>query len=446
MATETFAHGYALLVAVNENLMPNYALPTVAKDAAALHKVLIHPERCAYPADNVRLLTGSDASRQGILSGISWLKERLVADRNENATAVFYYSGHGAVNRDDNSYFFLPYDLRSPLTDSLLRAPDLAAEIEQVRPRRLLIVLDCCHAGGMGIKGEDLFAGEGLTKSAAPAEARSIVALMQGQGRAVLSSSTAAESSYVRSDRAMSIFTYHLVEALTGHAQPEGATEVLVSDVMGYVSRYVPQSARAEYNVSQTPVYEVSGENFPIALLLGGQGIAKGQPPPDPLTLPAAGPTIQTGGGAYIGGSVTAGGNVQLGGTTIGGDLIHGNKYEISGDFRGTMLAIDSQLTNVTQSILAAPAGDETARADLNGLVAALQAEIERLPAERADEAKLLAGRLGKMTAALADGDAELAAIGGASLERAADALGNARPGIPAAARQITAALRRLVG
>jgi hypothetical protein len=81
----------------------------------------------------------------------------------------------------------------------------------------------------------------------------------------------------------MSIFTYHLIEALTGHAQPqEGATEVLVSDVMGHVWRRVPQSAKADWGRKQEPDYQVSG-NFPIALLLGGKGLSKGQPAPDPL-------------------------------------------------------------------------------------------------------------------------------------------------------------------
>ena len=143
MAKENFTQGYALLIAVNDNLMPNYALPTVAKDTAGLRDVLVHPERCAYPKENVRVLSGRDASREGIYGGLSWLKERVAADKSGNATAVLYYSGHGAVDKDDNSYYFLPYDLRSPLVDSLLRANDVAAEIEQVKPRRLLVILDC---------------------------------------------------------------------------------------------------------------------------------------------------------------------------------------------------------------------------------------------------------------------------------------------------------------
>lgn len=448
MAKDQFTNGYALLIAVNENLIPTYALPTVARDAEALRDVLTHPDRCAYPQENVRMLTGHSASREGIQSGLVWLKDRIAADRSGNATAVIFYSGHGAFLRDDKSYYLLPYDLRVPMVDSLIRAEDIASEIEQVRPRRLLVVLDCCHAGGMGIKGDDPAVAGGLVKAAAPPAARSVVALSQGQGRAVLSSSSASESSYVRSDRKMSIFTYHLVEALTGYAQPNGAKEILVSDVMSYVSRRVPESARDEYRVSQTPVYEISGENFPVALLLGGQGIGKGQQLPHPLgPLPAtAGSTLQTGGGAYVGGRINAGGDVNLGAKTVGGDEIRGSKYVMSGDFRGAVLNIESQLNDVTQSILAAPAGSPADRADLTGLIAALQAEIERLPASQSGEAEALTARLAKVAAALQAGDNDLAEVGSGALERAAERLAVERPGLAAAVRHITAAVRHMAG
>jgi hypothetical protein len=119
---------------------------------------------------------------------------------------------------------------------------------------------------------------------ASPAEGSKGQALLaQGSGRAVLSSSQADQLSWIRKDRAMSIFTYHLIEAFTGHAQPQqGASEVLVSDVMSYVWRKVPESALAECNATQEPDSQVSG-NFPVALLLGGKGLGKGQPAPDPL-------------------------------------------------------------------------------------------------------------------------------------------------------------------
>ena len=439
MASEQFTNGYALLIGVNENLIPGYALPTVANDVTALRDVLVHPQRCAYPRENVRLLLGSQASRQGIRAGLAWLKERLAADRSDNATAVLFYSGHGAYDRSGNDYFLLPYDLRQPLGDSLLRAADIAAEIEHVRPRRLLVILDCCHAGGMGIKGEDPFAASGLGKAAAPAEARPVVALARGQGRAVLSSSTAEENSYIRRDRSMSIFTYHLLGALTGHASGDGARDVLVSDVMGYVSRRVPESARADYHVSQTPVFQLSGENFPVALLLGGQGLAKGSPAPDPL---AALPAVRTNGGAYFAGPVAAGGDVHAGRNRIGGDAIKGSQVALSGDVRGAALNIESQLANVTQAIMAAPLNGET-RAWLNTLAAALEVELRQVPPERAGAAEALAARLARVTDAVESGDGELADIASRALERAAAVLADVRPAIPAVVRQLTAALRR---
>ena len=445
MTTNQFTNGYALIIAVNENRIPGYALPAVGRDATALRDVLVHPQRCAYPADNVRLLMGSAATRAGIRGGLAWLRQRLSADASGNATAVLFYSGHGVYGRSDGTYYLLPYDASAPLAASLLAATDLAAEIEQVQPRRLLVALDCCHAGGMGLKGDDPLAGTGLQKMAAPAEARPIAALMQGQGRAVLSSSTADESSYIRADRRMSIFTYHLVEALTGHAQPDGATEVLVSDLMGYVSRTVPRSARASYNVSQTPVYEMSGENFPVALVLGGAGAGKEQPLPDPLApLPAAPSqqtTIHTGGGAYVsGGTLNAGGDIHLGARIIAGDEVKGNQITLSGNTRDAN-GMGSSVGNTSQAAPDAPRGDARARAELNELVAALQIELQAAAGDQAAEARTAGRQLAAAAAALAEGDAELVAIHGRALQRAASALGDRRPAIPALARQLAAAM-----
>lgn len=444
MPTEQFSHGYALLIAVNENLIPNYALPAVARDAAALQSALVNPDRCAYQPENVRLIKGPEASRLGIYRGIEWLKEKIARDKSDNATAILYYTGHGAYNRDNKRYYLLPYDVRQPLLDSMLKAEDIADEIETVQPRRMLVILDCCHAGGMGIKGEDLLAEANLLKSAAPPKARNVVALMQGQGRAVLSSSSASESSYIRADRSMSIFTYHLIEALAGQGQPDGAAEVLVSDVMGYVSRAVPQSARREYDVAQTPVYQMSGENFPIALRLGGR--AGGKSTTATATTTPAGPVgvaLSTNGGAYIDRGTVSNSDFSTG-KVIRGDAMGNGKSVLSGSFSGSVININSQLNEVTQMIHSSPAGNPAERADLIALVAAMQAELEQLPAERSKEADILLGRLARTTDNLRGGDAELVEINTQALVRAAYHLGDIRPGLPAVARQIAAAATRL--
>lgn len=308
----TFDHGYALLIGVDQNATPKWSLPDVAKDIVALREVLSDPERCAYPAANVRALTGAAATRQGILEGLIWLAERL-RNAAESATAVIYYSGHGwrDTSQTPPEFYLIPYDVApTRVRSTALRAAEFSAEIAAMQPRRLLVLLDCCHAGGMGVKGGELFTEAllppGYSSAALPpalfmegatgpaAGVKGLEELAQGRGRAVLNASTGEQTSYIRRDRSMSIFTFHLIEALTGYADPpEGAREVLVSDIMSHVTRRVPESAQRDWGAEQTPDYQVSG-NFPIALLRGGKGITVEQaapPAPEVTPMPTAEPS-----------------------------------------------------------------------------------------------------------------------------------------------------------
>ena len=308
---ERFTHGYALLIGVNENQASDWALPDVAKDIDALQTVLIHPERCGYLQKHVKIIKGKDSTRQGILDGLAWLKARIDTDPSGNATAILYYTGHGwrDTGGPTPDHYLIPYDVqKGQLKLTALRASDFASAVQALCPKRLFVALDCCHAAGMGAK--KLALPGGMAAAAVPSDlmmigekavdiaggAKGLGGLTQGSGRAVISSSQGEQSSWIRRDRAMSIFTYHLIEGLTGHAQPaEGATEVLVTDVMSFVYRKVPESVERDWKAKQQPDYQLSG-NFPVALLLGGKGLAKGAAAPDPLShwaevpSPASGP------------------------------------------------------------------------------------------------------------------------------------------------------------
>ena len=130
--TQTFANGYALLIGVTESQVARWALPDVGKDIAALSAVLKHPERCAYPDDNIKVISGPAATRQGITDGLEWLAERLAADKSGDATAVVYYTGHGWRDKaaQPPTYFLIPYDVReNAIAARSLRAEDFAAAI-----------------------------------------------------------------------------------------------------------------------------------------------------------------------------------------------------------------------------------------------------------------------------------------------------------------------------
>jgi hypothetical protein len=370
-----FEHGYAVVVGVDENKIKRLALPTVAKDVQAVHDVLIHPTRCAYDPENVKLIKGAKSTNKDILEALYWLKEKVAED--SEATAVIYYSGHGMVDTDTDQYYLIPYDIRDlkRIRADAIKAETLTAEISSIQAKRMLVVLDCCHAAGMDVKDVDLTTVDSevnvkaapfpidspetkdIPKYEAEPGSKDVSDLEEGEGRAILNSSTGAQSSYVRKDGKMSLFTYHLIEALTGHApHAEDATVVYVTDVMSWVTHKVKQSAQSE-GVSQTPVMRTSGV-FPVAQLIGGQGLAKGIDAPDPLEpLPPAGSTvtfnqegqtvhgtqvnagrdanigqignnINTGGGTYVAGDQSIQGDV-VHGDKVGGDKVGGDKISV---------------------------------------------------------------------------------------------------------------------
>src|SRR5436853_5697713 len=78
-----FNHGFALLVGVGEYANTSFDAPVTAQDAAALQE-LLGDGSVGYPPEQVQLLTGPDASRQGVLTAL----EKLATKVNEQSTVV----------------------------------------------------------------------------------------------------------------------------------------------------------------------------------------------------------------------------------------------------------------------------------------------------------------------------------------------------------------------
>ncbi len=113
------------------------------------------PDYCAYPENNVKLVTGPNATNKGIMNGLKWLQEKIEADFTDNTTAIVFYSGHAW--REDSielsNFYLVPYDVEdSKISSSSIPAKLFDDAIAKLSPRRLLVLLDCCHAGGFGMK------------------------------------------------------------------------------------------------------------------------------------------------------------------------------------------------------------------------------------------------------------------------------------------------------
>ena len=300
-----FSHGYALLIGVGECANSDWSLPVTVKDMQALRSVLTDPLMCGYHDDSahIKLLHDHDATKQAILDGLGWLAEQTSAD--DEATAIVFYSGHGGLDQNTGSYFLLPHETDpSNIASSVLFAEAFTEALRSVTAKRLLVFFDCCHAAGMATSKDGIFLNlpSGYFQGAMPKGL--VEELKQGEGRAVFSSSTNLQKSWIMRNGQLSIYTYHLIEALYGAGNRPGDTVVRLSNLMNHLGASVQQSARKAWNREQTPFFDATTEDFPVALLCGGKGLSSGgfMPTEAARRIGNLLPGISTGGSAQTAG------------------------------------------------------------------------------------------------------------------------------------------------
>jgi hypothetical protein len=154
--------------------------------------------------------------------------------------------------------------------------------------------------------------------------------------------------------------------------------------------------------------------------------------------------TLNTGGGGFFAGPVSAGGDVQAGRKDVAGDEIKGSKYVMSGDFRGAILNIESRLENVTQTLGALPTAAPDQRQELARLVGELKTALAQVPPASVGDATNLTKRVEALAEeAAADApDPEYVRDLGESLKRAAGKL----PGIATLVAAIVELVAAIVG
>jgi hypothetical protein len=123
-----------------------------------------------------------------------------------------------------------------------------------------------------------------------------------------------------------------------------------------------------------------------------------------------------------------------------------GDKFNLSGDFRGAVLNIKSTLTNVQQSIGEIPNADESSKQELENLVEALKQALETAPAENQEEAQAVAesAKMLVETAKAEKPNRTMIEITGEGLKKAAQNLAEVMPSVVGIATQIVVAVMKI--
>jgi Caspase domain len=247
--TTSFTHGYALVIGVGKDL------PITVEDAMAVKNVLIDTQRCSYPSDQIRLLTEQQATSTKILQELDWLAQK--SQHDPQSTAIVYFSGHGG---DFPAYHLVPYNYDPRRLNSTAVSGNVFTEkLRAIHANKLLVVLDCCHAGGMA-------AVKALSFRSSPMPPELATVLVQGSGRVVIASSRKDEVSLTGTP--YSEFTQAFLEALAGYGAAEQDGYAYIADIALYVGRMVANRTKDQ----QHPILNMQGaDNFIVAYYAGGE-------------------------------------------------------------------------------------------------------------------------------------------------------------------------------
>jgi hypothetical protein len=261
MSAFPIAHAFVVGIANYHHVNP---LPfTVLNDARDIHALLIDPERCGYLAKNVELLLDDQATQSGLRQALAGLAKRSTTD----STVLIYISSHGGRLETGESprAYLLPVDAdistNLQLDQTAISGDEFTTALRSIPARKVLVVLDCCHAAGIGQP-------KGVQPSALKAGLPEpyYEALQAGHGRAILASSRSTEYSWVLPGAVNSLFTQHLLGGLRGGISSEDGL-IRIFDLFEYLQPRVTSD-----QPQQHPVFKADlEENFPVASYLGGQ-------------------------------------------------------------------------------------------------------------------------------------------------------------------------------
>ena len=263
-------NAHALVVGIANYEAVNRLPASVLNDAQDIARLLCDPSICGYPPENVRLLLDASATRQAILAALNELARRCDAE----ATVLIYFSGHGGRVESGAQIgeYLLPVDTSyasvAQLAQTAIAGAAFAAAVKALPAQRVVVILDCCHASGIGLlksTGQPDFK-QGLPESY-------FDALKQGRGRVILASSRSTEASYVMPAARNSLFTQHLLAGMQGGiASDDGMIRIF--DLFEYIQPRVTGDQPHQHPIFKAEVEE----NFAVALYQGG---AKGVTPVD---------------------------------------------------------------------------------------------------------------------------------------------------------------------
>ena len=243
---------YLFTVAVNKyrdrQLQLKYAVP----DAEVITKGFSKQKESLYQNIFTFNLFDGGVTKDGLKSSFEKLSTQIQADD----VFVFYIAGHGITYDEDGDYYYLPSDFRftnlQAIQEQGISKNDLTRFLSLIKAGKTLVLMDTCNSGSFLSSSR-----RGLTEKTA------IDRLTRSTGHATIVASSDTQSA-MEGYEGHGIFTYILVEGLSGKADTDGDGFITLQELSAYAEEEVPRRSYEKWGYEQTPMRDLRRQDFPI--------------------------------------------------------------------------------------------------------------------------------------------------------------------------------------
>jgi uncharacterized caspase-like protein len=214
-------------------------LKHAADDAEAMRDFLRSPEGGGFQEDHIFSMLDESATKANVVAALTRLKQA-----KPNDFFVIYIAAHGSVipytdpktNTTRDVPYFLLYDtdLRDP-DKTALRMETFRQTVDGLEAKKGLVLSDTCYSGGVQL------IGRGVDDSQVTNQRYLDLMNKIPQGVGFISAARQTERSYEKDDFSHGVFTYCLVEGLSGAADGNEDGKVTFDEIVQYLDERVPQ-------------------------------------------------------------------------------------------------------------------------------------------------------------------------------------------------------------
>jgi hypothetical protein len=240
------------------------ALRSPSADVEGLREALRAPDIGGFHDVATLLNPGNAELRKSIA--------KFFTNRRRGDLLVFYFSGHGLLDRNGQLYLAAQDTDPDVLSATGIAASFVAETMDDCSSKRQIVILDCCYSGAFE---------RGIKSVAAVSDQSARAFAGNGFGRVILTASTpaqrASEGQRVGLVTPRSAFTHFLVEGLgSGRADLDGDGLISIDEIYQFA-----HDAMVDQSTGQTPTK--SERNVQGRLIIAQAGGSRGRAVPNAI-------------------------------------------------------------------------------------------------------------------------------------------------------------------